>query len=59
VLIHVVNPQSFNWTMTTRLPVAMLIGIVFALILAAMVTAMLAARRAASVDAVRAVRSDW
>ncbi len=59
VLIHVVNPQSFNWTMTTRLPVAILIGIVFALVLAATVTAMIAARRAASVDAVRAVRSDW
>ena len=59
VLIHVVNPQSFNWTMTTRLPVAALIGIVVALILAATVTAMIAARRAASVDAVRAVRSDW
>ena len=59
VLIHVVNPQSFNWTMTTRLPGPALIGIVVALILAAMVTAMIAARRAASVDAVRAVRSDW
>ena len=59
VLIHVVNPQSFNWTMTTQLPVAALIGIIVALILAAMVTAMIAARRAASVDAVRAVRSDW
>lgn len=59
VLIHVVNPQSFNWTMTTRLPVATLIGIVFALVLAATVTAIIAARRAASIDAVRAVRSDW
>ena len=59
VLIHVVNPQSFNWTMTTRLPVAALIGIVFALVSAATVTAIFAARRAASVDAVRAVRSDW
>ena len=59
VLIHVVNPQSFNWTMTTRLPVATLIGVVFSLILAATLTAMLAARRAAAVDAVRAVRSDW
>ena len=59
VLIHVVNPQSFNWTMTTRLPVGTLIGIVFALVSAATVTAILAARRAASVDAVRAVRSDW
>jgi putative ABC transport system permease protein len=59
VLIHVVNPQSFNWTMTTRLPVGTLIGIVFALVSAATVTAILAGRRAASVDAVRAVRSDW
>ena len=59
VLIHVVNPQSFNWTMTTRLPVATLFGIVAALISAATVTAIIAARRAASVDAVRAVRSDW
>jgi putative ABC transport system permease protein len=59
VLIHVVNPQSFNWTMTTRLPVGTLIGIVFALVSAATVTAIITARRAASVDAVRAVRSDW
>jgi putative ABC transport system permease protein len=59
VLIHVVNPQSFNWTMTTRLPVPTLIGIVGALIVAAMVTAMVAARRAASIDAVQAVRADW
>jgi putative ABC transport system permease protein len=59
VLIHVVNPQSFNWTMTTRLPVGTLIGIVFALVSAATITAILAARRAASVDAVRAVRADW
>jgi putative ABC transport system permease protein len=59
VLIHVVNPQSFNWTMTTRLPVGTLIGIVFALVSAATITAILAARRAACVDAVRAVRSDW
>jgi putative ABC transport system permease protein len=59
VLIHVVNPQSFNWTMATRLPVGTLIGIVFALVSAAAVTAIIAARRAASIDAVRAVRSDW
>lgn len=59
VLIHVVNPQSFNWTMTTRLPLGTLIGIVGALVAAATVAAILAARRAASVDAVRAVRSDW
>ena len=59
VLIHVVNPQSFNWTMTTRLPFAALLGVIVALVLAATLTAILAGRRAASTDAVRAVRSDW
>lgn len=59
VLIHVVNPQSFNWTMTTRLPFAALIGVIVALVLAATLTAILAGLRAASIDAVRAVRSDW
>ena len=59
VLIHVVNPQSFNWTMTTRLPLATMAGVVVALIVAATLTAMLAGRRAVSVDAIRAVRADW
>jgi putative ABC transport system permease protein len=59
VLIHVVNPQSFNWTMTTRLPVATLFAVIAALIVAATLTAIIAGRGAASTDAVRAVRSDW
>ncbi len=59
VLIHVINPQSFNWTMTTRLPVATLITVIVALIVAATLTAIIAGLRAASADAVRAVRSDW
>lgn len=59
VLIHVVNPQSFNWTMTTRLPLALLAGVAAALVLAAAATAMLAGRRATAEDAVRAVRDDW
>lgn len=59
VLIHVVNPQSFNWTMTTRLPLGALVQVIVALVAAATVTALLAGRRAASADAVRAVRSDW
>jgi len=59
VLIHVVNPQSFNWTMATRMPVATLIGVVIALIVAASLTAIAAGARAASTDAVRAVRADW
>jgi putative ABC transport system permease protein len=59
VLIHVINPQSFNWTMTTRLPVTLMLSVITALIVAAAITAMLAGRRAVSVDAVRAVRADW
>ena len=59
VLIHVINPQSFHWTMETRLP-----WIVFAVVTAALISAsagaaLLAGRRALSMDAVRAVREDW
>jgi len=59
VLIHVINPQSFNWTMTTRVPVGTVLGVVAALVLAAAGTAILAGRRATAIDAVRAVREDW
>ncbi|MBB3951593.1 ABC transporter permease [Aureimonas jatrophae] len=59
VLIHVVNPQSFNWTMTTRVPIGTIVAVVAALALAATVTAMVAARRATARDAVLAVREDW
>jgi putative ABC transport system permease protein len=59
VLIHVINPQSFNWTMTTRLPVTLMLSVITALIVASAITAMLAGRRAVSMDAVRAVRADW
>ncbi|WP_062015657.1 FtsX-like permease family protein [Aureimonas sp. AU4] len=59
VLIHVVNPQSFNWTMQTRLPLGTIVAVVAALALAATATAMLAARRATARDAVLAVREDW
>lgn len=59
VLIHVINPQSFNWTMTTRLPITLMLSVITALIVASAVTAMLAGRRAVSIDAVRSVRADW
>ncbi len=59
VLIHVINPQSFNWTMTTRWPVGTIIGVTAALTGAAAVTAMLAGWRATAGDAVAAVREDW
>jgi putative ABC transport system permease protein len=59
VLIHVINPQSFNWTMTTQLPLLLMFMVVMALIAASAITAMLAGRQAVSTDAVRAVRADW
>jgi putative ABC transport system permease protein len=59
VLIHVINPQSFHWTMETRLPLPLFAGVSFALIAAAAGTALVAGRRALSADAVRAVREDW
>ena len=59
VLIHVINPQSFHWTMDTRLPLALFATVTVALILAAAGTALLAGRRALSSEAVRAVREDW
>jgi putative ABC transport system permease protein len=59
VLIHVINPQSFHWTMDTRLPLGLFAGVAAALVVAAAGTALLAGRRALSGDAVRAVREDW
>ncbi len=59
VLIHVINPQSFNWTMDTRVPVGTLLAVAATLTGAAAVTAILAGRRATSRSAVQSVREDW
>lgn len=59
VLIHVINPQSFNWTMSTRVPVATLLGVAAALTGAAAGTAVLAGRRATAKSAIQSVREDW
>ena len=59
VLIHVVNPQSFNWTMETRVPIGLFVGLSLALVGAGAGTAVLAGRRALSSAAVQAVREDW
>ena len=59
ILIRVVNPQSFHWTMDTRIPWLLFAIVIVALIVAAGGTALIAGRRALSTDAVRAVREDW
>jgi putative ABC transport system permease protein len=59
ILVFVVNPQSFHWTMQLHVPWRML-GTVAAILLgAAALTALAAGRFAVSGDAVRAVREDW
>ena len=59
VLVHVVNPQSFHWTMDLMLPSLKLISLCLAVVAAGTVTAWLAARAAAGQDAVLAVKEDW
>ncbi len=59
VLVHVVNPQSFHWTMDLMLPWLKLLGLCLAVVAAGTATAWLAARAAAGHDAVLAVKEDW
>ncbi len=59
VLVHVVNPQSFHWTMDLALPWLRLLALCVAVVLAGTLTAWLAGRAAASRDAVQAVKQDW
>ncbi len=59
VLIHVINPQSFNWTMSTRIPFGTLAGVAAALTGAAALTAIIAGRHATAQSAILSVREDW
>jgi putative ABC transport system permease protein len=59
VLVKVVNPQSFHWTMEMVLPWLRLGLLCGAVVVAGTVTAWLAGRAAAGRDAVLAVKEDW
>ncbi len=59
VLVFVVNPQSFHWTMQLHLPWPLLAIVATALLLSASVTALVSGRMAVAGSAVRAVREDW
>ena len=59
VLVFVVNPQSFHWTMPLRVPLAQVGGLAAAVLVAGLATSAWAARHALSADAVRAVKEDW
>ncbi len=59
VLVHVVNPQSFHWTMELLVPWGRLAALAAAVLLAGSATAAISARAAAAQDAVAAVKEDW
>lgn len=59
VLIHVVNRQSFQWSMEVYLPWGNLLLFALSLLILATLTAVLSGRQAMTGDAVRAVREDW
>ncbi len=59
ILIHVVNRQSFHWSMELHMPWLPLAGLAALVIAAAIATAVWSGRAAMGGDVVRAVREDW
>ncbi|MFC7514382.1 FtsX-like permease family protein [Herbaspirillum sp. GCM10030257] len=59
ILVFVVNPQSFHWSMRLHMPWALLASVAAVLLISAAATALIAGRYAVSMSAVRAVREDW
>ncbi len=59
VLIHVINRQSFHWSMDLYIPWMGLAAFAAAMLAAAALSATLSARRAMAGDVILAVREDW
>ena len=59
ILVFIVNPQSFHWTMQLNLPWKGLIAVALVLLVSATLTALVSGRHAVSGNAIRAVREDW
>ncbi len=59
VLIHVVNRQSFHWSMDLHLPWQLLAEFVAVMLALATLTAVASGRQAMSGDVVGAVKEDW
>jgi putative ABC transport system permease protein len=59
ILVFIVNPQSFHWTMQLHMPWPLLATVAGLLLAAAALTALLAGRQALSGGPIRAVREDW
>ena len=59
ILVFIVNPQSFHWTMRLHVPWMGLITVALVLLVSAALTALVSGRVAVSGSALRAVREDW
>ncbi len=59
ILVFIVNPQSFHWTMQMHMPWGLLATVAAVLLVSASTTALVAGRMAVAGSAVRAVREDW
>jgi putative ABC transport system permease protein len=59
ILVFVVNPQSFHWSMSLHVPWTVLATVALVMLVSSCSTAVIAGRSAVSVDAVRAVKEDW
>jgi len=59
VLVHVVNRQSFHWSMDLHVPWRVLAEFVAAMLVLATATAVVSGRAAMGGDAIRAVKEDW
>jgi putative ABC transport system permease protein len=59
ILVFIVNPQSFHWTMQLHMPWGLLITVASVLLVSAALTALVSGRLAVAGSAVRAVREDW
>jgi putative ABC transport system permease protein len=59
VLVHVVNPQSFHWTMDLLIPWVPLAALSGAVMVCGVATALLSARGSVAREAVLAVKEDW
>jgi putative ABC transport system permease protein len=59
VLVYIVNPQSFHWSMQLHVPWPLIGSVAAALLAASVVTALVSGRYALSGGPIRAVREDW
>ena len=59
ILVFVVNPQSFHWSMSMHIPWHMVSTVALVMLISSCATAVVAGRKAVSLDAVRAVKEDW